>query len=95
MKSKQYDIIFKIKSLSKIKEGFQILYSQTGKEKYEEFKEKNSSIITAIGNSNQGKSFILSKIIEKGIPNGHCINTEGLSIFFVDDFSKINSIYYC
>ena len=45
-------MIFKLKSLSKIKEGFEILYSEKGKQKYEEFKAKYSTIITAIGNSN-------------------------------------------
>ncbi len=91
MQSKPYDMVFKLKSLSKIKEGFEILYSEKGKQKYEEFKAKYSTIITAIGNSNQGKSFILSKITDIKIPNGHSINTKGLSIYFIDNFSKNNS----
>ena len=36
-------------------------------------------------------SFILSKITDIKIPNGHSINTKGLSIYFIDNFYKNNS----
>ena len=53
-----YDIILDLKSISKLKEGFPIIYSEAGKEKYNELKEKGGVMITAIGNSNKGKTYI-------------------------------------
>ena len=41
---------------------------------------KNERIIGVIGNSNKGKSFLLSKISKINLPNGTNIKTEGLSI---------------
>ena len=54
--------------------------------KINEFKYEDVCVITAIGNSNQGKSFILSKIINMNITSGHNINTYGLSIFSRDNY---------
>ena len=81
-----YDIVLDLQSLSNLKEGFQINYTEKGRQKLVEFKNKYFTGITAIGNSNQGKSFILSKISEINIPLGHNINTHGLSIYFPDNY---------
>ena len=43
---------------------------------------------TAIGNSNQGKSYILSKISKLIVPSGYHVNTHGLSIYFPDNLTK-------
>ena len=51
-------------------------------------------MITAIGNSKQGKSYILSKITEFNVPSGYQLNTYGLSIFFPDNLTKeVNKRY--
>ena len=52
-----YDIILDLKSLSNLKEGFPIIYSKQLIEEY-----KDVCLITAIGNSNKGKTYILSKL---------------------------------
>ena len=83
-----YDIIFDLKSLSDLKKGFPIYYTEKGRNKIDKFKNENCTVITAIGNSNQGKSFILSKITEFPIPSGHHVNTHGLSILFPDNLIK-------
>ena len=87
-----YDVILELKSLSKLKEGFPIIYNtERGKKKVDESKDKDGIVITAIGNSNQGKSFILSRISELDIPSGHSISTKGLSIIFPENLSKKDS----
>lgn len=89
---KFYDVIVDIKSLTKIKEGFQIMYGDNdGKEKNDKLKKKDACIITAIGNSNKGKSYILSKISSINIPDGHSVKTLGLSIVFPEKLQDNDS----
>ena len=81
-----YDIVFDVKSLSNLKEGFPIIYSETLQEQYNKLIKKNIIVITAIGNSNKGKTFILSKICESNLPSGHI--TKGISIKYHPNFLK-------
>ena len=83
-----YDIVLNLKSLSNLKEGFQINYTEKGRNKINEFKKEDGCVITAIGNSNKGKSYILSKISEFKIPSGYHVTTHGLSILFPDNLTK-------
>ena len=83
-----YDIVLNLKSLSNLKEGFQINYTEKGRNKIKEFKKEDVCVITAIGNSNKGKSFILSKISKFKIPSGYHVTTHGLSILFPDNLIK-------
>ena len=83
-----YDIVLNLKSLGNLKEGFPIEYTEKGRKKIDEFKKENGCVITAIGNSNKGKSFILSKISELEIPSGYHVTTRGLSILFPDNLTK-------
>jgi len=75
-----YDVIIDIKSIKDINKGWPIKMSQKAKEKYEDFKSQEIIKIGVIGNSNKGKSFILSKISKIKLPSGTSIRTEGLSI---------------
>ena len=86
-----YDVVLKLESLASIKDGFEIHYTPKGKKKIEELKEKEGCVITAIGNSNQGKSFLLSRISKIEMPSSHSINTKGLSILFPDNLSEKDS----
>ena len=89
-----YDIILDLKSLSNLKEGFNINYTEKGRNKINEFKIQDGCVITAIGNSNKGKSFILSKISELEIPSGYHVTTRGLSILFPDNLTKNSNNRY-
>ena len=76
-----YDIIIDIKSIKDIKEGWTIKMNERGKNNYNVHKDKNEIIkIGIIGNSNKGKSFILSKLSKINLPSGMSFRTEGLSI---------------
>ena len=78
-----YDIVFDLKSLSNLKEGFPIIYSKIIKEQFDEIKEERGIVVTAIGNSNKGKTYILSKIFEIKLPFG---STKGISIKYPHNF---------
>ena len=75
-----YDVIVCINSIKEITRGWEVKMSKRALEKYEEFKKGNVVKIGVIGNSNKGKSFLLSKILGIKLPIGTSIRTEGLSI---------------
>ena len=75
-----YDVVIDIKSIKDIKEGWKIKMNERGKNNYNSHKDENEIKIGIIGNSNKGKSFILSKLSKINLPSGMSIRTEGLSI---------------
>ena len=82
-----YDIIVNIQSIKDITKGWNIKFSQRFKN-YEEFinNKENKKVlkIGILGNSNRGKSFILSKLSHISLPLGTSLKTEGLSIKYLD-----------
>ena len=83
-----YDCILDLKSLSNLKEGFPIIYSKIIKEQFDEIKEERGIVVTAIGNSNKGKTYILSKIFEIKLPFGY--STKGISMKYLQKSFKKN-----
>ena len=77
---KFYDVIIDIKSIKDINIGWEIKMNKRGEKKYNKFKNEKALIIGIIGNSNRGKSFLLSKISKINLPVGTSIRTEGLII---------------
>ena len=75
-----YDVIIDIKSIKDINKGWEIKMNENGEKRFNEFKNQKVLVIGIIGNSNKGKSFILSKIAKLELPNGTSIRTEGISI---------------
>ena len=75
-----YDIIVDIKSVKDIEKGWEIKMTEKGEKNFMNFKDKELIRIGVIGNSNKGKSFILSRISKIDLPSGTSIKTEGLSI---------------
>ena len=75
-----YDIILDIKSVKDIDKGWEIKMTEKGEENYIKYKNDELIRIGVIGNSNKGKSFILSRISKIHLPSGTSIKTEGLSI---------------
>ena len=75
-----YDMIVNIKSIKDIDKGWELKMNEKGLKNYKDFKEKKVIKIGIIGNSNKGKSFILSKLSQIPLPSGADIKTEGLSI---------------
>ena len=77
-----YDMEININSILGFLKGWDIIYSNGGRKKYEFAKRNKTKIFSVIGNKNKGKSFILSKIAERDLPNGFSVTTKGLSISF-------------
>ena len=75
-----YDIIVDIDSVLKIKKGWKIEMTPRGKKKYEEFKKEDLLRIGVVGNQNNGKTFILSKLSKINLPSGTSISTKGISV---------------
>ena len=75
-----YDMIIDINSIKGIKKGWDIKMSERIKKNYSSLKSEKIIKIGVIGNSNKGKSFILSKLSKINLPSGTSIRTEGLSV---------------
>ena len=74
-----YDIIIKINAMKSLEgDGWEEDYSTKGFQRYNE--NERSVVVSAVGNANKGKSFILGKIAGEEIPSGYSVTTEGLSI---------------
>ena len=63
-----YDIIIDINSILSINEGWNIKFTEKGKNKYEKYKNESMIKIGIVGNVNNGKSFILSKLSRISLP---------------------------
>ena len=79
-----YDVIIDINSIKDINKGWEIKMSERAKENYQSLKKEKIIKIGVIGNSNKGKSFILSKLSKIELPSGTSIRTEGLSVKYPD-----------
>ena len=75
-----YDVIIDIKSVKDISKGWEIKMTEKGENNFIKYKNQELIKIGVIGNSNKGKSFILSRLSGIDLPSGTSIKTEGLSI---------------
>ena len=80
--TKYYDIIICIESILGIESGWKVKSSESGKLLYERMKNESLVKVGVIGLRNKGKSFLLQKFLNKDLPKGTSIKTEGLSIKF-------------
>ena len=78
-----YDMEININSILGFIHGWDIkYYTDEGKTKYKLACQIPTLVYSIIGNKNRGKSFILSKIAHKELPNGYSVTTKGLSLAF-------------
>ena len=78
-----YDMEININSILGFIQGWDInYYTDDGWEKYNLACQIPTLVYSIIGNKNRGKSFILSKIANKILPNGYSVTTKGLSLAF-------------
>ena len=82
--TKFYDVIIPIQSIKDITKGWEIKVSERFTNNYNDLINEKAVRIGIIGNSNKGKSFILSKLSKINLPTGTSIKTEGLSIKYPD-----------
>ena len=78
-----YDLVIDINAMkSLLDKGWEEEFTDKGKQRYEEKKNKPSVVVSVIGNQNKGKSWILGKISGEEIPKGYAVKTKGLSIIY-------------
>ena len=82
-----YDLILDFSKFEQLKEGgWKIIWGEKGKEKYERCKNLDNVVVGVIGNKNKGKSFLLSKFIDKQNysknEHGFLVTTKGISANF-------------
>ena len=77
-----YDMEININSILGFSRGWDIKYSKDGKKQFEYYKRNPTVIYSIIGNKNRGKSFLLSLIADRKLPQGFSVTTKGLSISF-------------
>ena len=77
---KFYDVIVPIESITDITKGWEIKLSDRLKKNYDYFISEKVLKVGIIGNSNKGKSFILSKLSKIERPSGINIKTVYLNI---------------
>ena len=89
-----YDLEININSILGFVNGWDIIFGKDGKERYEIAKINSAKIYSTIGIKNKGKSFLLSKIAQRDLPNGYSVTTKGLSICFPDinDIALFDSV---
>ena len=80
-----YDVIVCIDSILGIESGWKVKYSGKGKEIYEKMKNKELVKVGVLGLRNKGKSWLLQKFLNKDLPKGTSIKTEGLSIKYPNE----------
>ena len=89
-----YDLEININSILGFLKGWDIIYGVDGEKNYKRAKNLNMKIYSVIGNKNKGKTFLLSKIADKHLPNGFSVTTKGLSISFIlkNDIALFDSV---
>ena len=88
-----YDIIININSILKVKTGWEIEMSEEGEKKYEQFRDKELIVIGVVGNMNNGKTFVLSKLSKINLPSGTSISTKGISVKYPELANNENRKY--
>ena len=94
-KPNPYDIEININSILGFLKGWDIVYGgEKGKKNYDKAKNRNMKIYSVIGNKNKGKTFLLSKIADRDLPNGFSVTTKGLSVSFIlqDSIALFDSV---
>ena len=85
-----YDVVINITSVKNISQGWVIEMSEKGEKNFNKYKNQDLLRLGVIGNSNKGKSFILSRISKIELASGYYINTKGLSIKYpeLDEYTN-------
>ena len=91
---KYYDIIVCIDSILGIETGWKVKSTQIGKDLYEKMKDNPIVKVGVVGLRNKGKSWLLQKFLNKTLPKGTSIKTEGLSIKFPNEEDIKNNRNY-
>lgn len=90
--SEPYDVIIDISSIKNLNSsGWQIIYNGN-KEKIKNFLENGIfTVVSVLGNSNRGKTYILQKLSESKLESGYQVQTKGLSLKFYNELIYLDT----
>jgi len=78
-----YDVVIDIKSIKDLnKTGWNIIYSGNKENKRKMIESGYKTIISVLGNTNRGKTYILSKLCGENLESGYQMHTKGLNMKF-------------
>lgn len=75
-----YDGVINIQSLLKLKDGYDIGFTEEGFKQYQSNKGTKCTVVGIVGNKNKAKSYMLNKLSRIEMPIGHTITTQGISV---------------
>ena len=85
-KNEFYDMVLDFNSFEQLKkDGWNSEFTEIGKKKYDNCKDKKVIVVGIVGSKNRGKSYLLGRIInipDYQNPNGFFITTRGISCIF-------------
>ena len=76
----QYDAIIDINSIRFLNKGWNIIYKEKEKNTKEILNSSQKYIVSMLGHSNRGKTYILNKLSNINLQSGYQIQTKGISI---------------
>jgi hypothetical protein len=88
LKNSSYDVVIDFESFLYLNKGFEIKIEEAA---YNELKDHAKSRIGILGNYKIGKTFLISKLLDRDFTEGFNIDTMGLSIFVHKDQAFIDS----
>lgn len=92
VKKCDYDVVIDIKSIRNLnKKGWEIKYFGNKENQKEIIKSKYKIIISVLGNSNRGKTYLLNKLSNVNLESGYQCQTEGLSMKFHNDLIYLDT----
>jgi len=91
-KNCSYDIIIDIESIKNLnKTGWNIIYSGNEEDQRKMVEIEKKYIISVLGNSNRGKTYLLQKLCGENLESGYQIQTKGLSMKFHNDLIYLDT----
>lgn len=92
VKNCDYDVVIDIKSIRNLnKAGWNIIYSGNKEKLKETIKSSYKIIISVLGNSNRGKTYLLNKLSKVNLDSGYQIQTKGLSMKFHNELIYLDT----
>ena len=85
MSNDDYDIIIDINSIRFLKDKGWKITNPNEREKEMKDTLKSKSIVSILGHSNRGKTFILQKLCDIKLKSGYRVHTKGISIKVPED----------
>ena len=87
-----YDVVIDVSSIKNLHDpGWKIIYTGEKEEKKINLENKNLTVVSVLGNSNRGKTFLMQKLSGNNLESGYQVQTKGLSLKFHNDLIYLDT----